>query len=225
MRLYEFLFESPLSTVDDPTEKEQYYDIHRHRESGRERHGYEQLGRGVEAVVVKDKIGPGVIKVLGNDLEIRKDPYMQYILMSRRYANENPYLPRVESIQKFADPNTSSMWKPRSYYVIKLEKLAPLQSLSSEEAAFIFNTIFGTNLELTTDTNLITMLYWAFEGAGPLMAPELKPIVDRRLLAVKHLIEKIVSTTNASMDMHKGNVMIRRTPYGAQLVVTDPVIY
>lgn len=214
------LTETPLPTIDDPREIAQFHDLHRYKSNGRvERHGYKQIGHGVEAVVVNDKEGPGVIKVLGNNQEIRRNAYMQYILMSRRYANENPYLPRVESIQKFSDPNMEA-WIPHNYFVIKLEKLTPLYDITGEESTFIYNTVFGKQKDSISPVELATALYWGFENVKGEAA-----IVDKRLLAVKNLIYKISDATDANIDIHHNNIMARRTAYGTQLVVIDPLIY
>ena len=104
------LNEGPLPEVD-PEAQEKYAEIYASRadvaggnepdENLRLGPDVETLGAGYEAVVYRDPNHPEITKIMGTEKSIQEHGYMQYILMSKKYANSNPYLPRVNSIKRF----------------------------------------------------------------------------------------------------------------------------
>jgi len=244
MKIKDIIFEAPLPQPA-PSEVDQYKKLYgKYSNLGDmgldDLDDYKQLGSGIEAKVVHDPREPEVTKIVGSRQAIKQNAYMQYILLSRKYANENPYLPRVESIQKlgggdnpYYDAKPDDAEGPvKEYYVIKLEKLTPLFKASAGELEFIFNTMFYYGKELDppmpaprfgdeNDTKnhffraIEDFLVQSIEG-------ENISRTDPRLKAVINLIRKLIKG-GADNDLHSGNMMVRRTPHGAQLVITDPL--
>lgn len=237
------LNEAPLPQVNSPEEEEQYKKLYgRYRDLGGmgldDLDDFVGLGSGIEARVVHDPREPEVIKIVGSRQEIKNNAYMQYILLSRKYANENPYLPRVTSIQKLNGNNNpyftphpnDAYGKIKEYYVIKLEKLTKLEEGSAEELEFIFNSMFNSEdiTAVGADMNgnksdIKYHYFWAIENS---LTNSIKgkniPGTDPRLKSVIKLIRKLI-LEGAENDLHPGNMMIRRTAQGPQLVITDPI--
>ena len=100
----------------------------------------------------------------------------------------------------------------------------------------IFNGIFKK--PLLDPENVIHKLNWKYiyelpdweklsdivEDAVRNIADYAPHIKDKNFIAVAKLIHKIVAASySANYDLHYNNMMARRTPYGVQLVITDPI--
>jgi len=205
--------------------------------------GYKFLGGGAEAQVFKNPNDPSVLKIIGSKHAIENSASMQYLLLSRKYANSNPYLPRVDSIQQFAPaapPHTDSaeiVKAPviRSYYfAIRVEQLFPLRKATEDELAFMFHQTFGREVDLDKSVDsqqafrseiVYTVRYTADGNVGN--TSEFNP----QFMAAIKLIQRISSRwgkpsefdSSGAMDLHEGNMMFRRTPGGPQLVLSDPL--
>lgn len=179
--------------------------------------GHERLGSGMEAVVIKSQSDPSVIKIVATEDELQDNAYMQYILLSKKHSSHNPYLPRVESIKHIK--SRDKLVSNKDYYIVNLEQLQPLQSMSVEELDFLLDKIFVDKLGPVKN---------AFEFGRILERAIARPgsnrVKDKNFGAVSRLITKLATHSTTHIDVHEDNVMVRLTPYGPQLVITDPVI-
>ena len=187
--------------------------------------GYELLGSGVEAVVVRKPGDNSVVKIFGSEKAIRDCASMQYLLLSRKYSNVNPYFPKVTSIQQVKAPA-----KDNIMFAIYMEHLAESTDGSAVETETMFRTIFTEKyLERFSGRyakgiglahHLASHVSSALEGNV-----HHSSIKDKHFLNAASLINKIYNRVpQVGIDIHSGNIMIRRTETGPQLVITDPVI-
>ncbi|MEM4258074.1 MAG: hypothetical protein QXL17_02845 [Candidatus Thermoplasmatota archaeon] len=211
----------------------------------------EILGAGIEGTAYRLEDNPNVIKVMTSNKEnLGKIPYLQYILTLSKYAKENPYFPRVDRIseipinpseynvvinnvheknpdvaQKFA--RTFARYPLSKLIVFKMEPLVEFSQATREELLVLFQKMFGTEPTKQLSPNeLREEITKIIEKAvhGKYTADYLNQIKDPYLKNAISLIKKVRAKTKAYVDIHRENVMLRRTPYGLQLVITDPLV-
>jgi hypothetical protein len=184
--------------------------------------GYELLGSGVEAVVVRKPGDNSVVKIFGTEKAIRDCAAMQYLLLSRKYSNVNPYFPKITSVQQVKAPAAGNIM-----FAIHMEHLTESMSANGFDIEVIFKTIFTDQyLERFTGVaskGIATQLAYAVSSAvdGTIHPTKIK---DRNFLNAAALINKVYRKSDAGIDLHSGNIMIRYSDVGPQLVITDPVI-
>jgi len=181
------------------------------------------LGYGFYSNVFTDKTNQyNVIKIgeiqegLGNP---EFDAYLNYLAKLKKY--KNPVFPQVDSIQIFHDPSS----KDHPYiYKVKMERLYPSSDIKNKEFEAFYEKVFGgADIERYKQfdfrTNRPIDFLYAALGDNELFKAIKDPYTRQALGIIKNLNKKGGFNT----DLHSGNVMFRRTPYGIQLVVTDPV--
>jgi predicted kinase len=186
---------------------------------------FQFLGGRMEAKVFKSPTDPSVIKIQGTAQSIQESGYLQYILMSRKYAHSNPYLPRVESIHRMPNPKFVLEKGKRisEYFVIKLEELTPITECNEQVFQVLRNKIVSElignpEVDYYTIDNICKKIY-----RGELSTR------DKYLRSVLNLCRKIIDNSPESgpgrvlLDLHTGNMMVRFTSVGPQLVITDPL--
>ena len=148
-------------------------------------------------------------------------------------AQANPYFPRFRSISRFQTKN-----RERSSYVTKIESLEKFSVLSKEEIEMLLNKLFTERgLEIINEyvnKRLYKPLHddpaWylgngilhSFENSSS--AKELRTeIKDRHFLDAVLFIKDVAKEYDYKIDMHKGNMMVRRISVGPQLVLNDPL--
>jgi hypothetical protein len=192
--------------------------------------GYEYVGGGIEADVWRGKQTaiPSIHKIIKNtDSDyIKKGAYLNYIFLSKKYANQNPFFPRVESIQHTPDRG----------FVIELEELQPLYDASNDDLRFILKGIFNQELynqaisEIwrygeNTHPELYRFSRWISGPISRYSTAYINPrIRSKQFIDFCALVRKIIKRTKCRLDLHEENMMIRRTGVGPQLVITDPVV-
>ena len=246
MRLYELfqlLDEAPLQTV--PAEKQDLYRQAWQSEYIRpgelwtdvgDTHGgpddpfgddLHHFGSGAEALVVQHHNEPGVVKILGTYRELGQNAHLQYLLATRKYHNSNPYFPRFSSVQFLQHPSAR---EPKvKGYVIRMEKLYDLATCSSDQLLMMLEKIYSNEalFPFLEGKNKLT----AFAGyvkAG-VISSKRDQVIDPAFIQARDLIISVGKRMPnkyglASMvDLHSGNMMVRRTQVGPQLVITDPL--
>lgn len=184
---------------------------------------FDVLGVGAEAIVVKPKNDLSVIKIYGSAQKIKNSGTMQYYLLSQKYSRGNPFLPRVQSIHQSNRANVYTGIE--EHYIIKLEELTPLRFATEHDIESMFYSIFNTEPESNLDYNrLATIIELAVEKPNKLANYFDVTKINKNFLNVVKLIRKIKERADSSFDIHTGNMMIRRTSVGPQLVITDPLI-
>jgi hypothetical protein len=179
------------------------------------------LGSGIEAVVYSEKDNPNVIKALGTYVDSIKDiPYIQYILLSFKYSKENPYFPKVYDIKKYKmkDDGISVPY----IFSFKIEPLIHIQKLNIKDQHSLWEKMFNDSIpegEHTIEYHISNRVRILAEHGGTA-----KYVKDKNLSKATQLIHKIVQKDDSVyVDIHYNNIMARRTPYGPQLVITDPL--
>lgn len=168
-----------------------------------------------------------VIKVMRSSAkEASKDGTIMYLKSASKHADENPHFPRIHHIHSIESVDGSN-------HIVKLEKLHNWDSgdVSDHErvAAFVhaFHHEPPSHILDYAHTHDRThylgrhiqdkLISWNHEADLP------------RFSHIAHAMEKIRNITkkargHVGLDLHQGNFMIRKTPVGSQLVLTDPVV-
>lgn len=158
---------------------------------------------------------------IATDLE--NDGYFRYIkyVVDNNLAQSNPFFPRVYGLKTFTDKNG------RSRYSIKLEKLENFDNVSINELQNLAKQLFKNYDELIQNVkkyrkpnNERDAIYWLFHDeiavTDNLKNSKLKQAIE----IISNLQHK--DNKHFNWDLHAGNVMARRVPYGLQLVIIDP---
>lgn len=197
------------------------------------------LGAGAEAAVVKSDDENGVTKILGTYHQLSQNAHLQYLLATKKYSISNPYFPRILSISKM--PNISRTNKKIQGFIIRTERLYELESASKDEINMMGAKIFGVDTGRIFDTqaNLarqiknaaMTGQYGDRIPAETVLIRGAKKFPGPIDLEFKQAVQVIVSVARkiqptfpgGAIDLHAGNIMFRRTKFGPQLVITDPL--
>lgn len=184
----------------------------------------EVLGKGYEAIAFRYKDKPNIIKMIGSDDDIKEIPYAQYVLLSKKYFRENPYFPRVFQVSKtevsqdITDPNEHEWTTPKNVYMFKMEELEPLDTISADQLTAMYNRTFGSEPIAISAHVIADSVERLLRGRPPIKG------TDPLLIKAVDLIKKVQARTKANIDLHIGNMMVRRTSVGPQLVITDPLV-
>lgn len=206
------------------------------------------MGRGVDAVVYKTSDSPSVIKVVSVPAhEGYIDPYGAFIEQLADATNSNPMLPRISKIENLEPSEAEQQWlydqtyqnkyDTRTKRIIlrcyKMEKLFQLTDLEEEELEALCRSTF-TEEAITGELGSYSIISaGAYIGlivrftkstiyspnAGELslwLYPDL-------IKQAASFIETACKKSDGFKDIHKDNIMVRRTSKGYQLVITDPL--
>ena len=228
MRLNEIAGLPATPTNSSRTEVQDYYDTSdkfNYRGSGVYANVYRPKNYDVSTVVkISDTSGT----------DIKKDAYYQWILRVLKLQN-NRYMPQITSAEVMA-PKSGA----RPYLDVKMERLHDSGELSLTEIVLMIEQMCGIHLRQENEdgsykqTDVIDwirvnrsyaielLLRWTILG-DPFKRNHLQLIVtDPELLMVVKVLKHLMRI-GCNYDLHQGNFMYRRTQYGPQLVITDPV--
>ena len=148
--------------------------------------------------------------------------------LSKDKNNDNPYFPRFREITVYRKED-------EMVYSLQMERLQPLEKLSSEQIQSVFHKIWGENI----DKALAVASLPGFNAPNPdydahhLAALVKKGVTNSAVweLAIDEEFKQAATTLkafinwreDAYLDLHHQNIMVRMTPYGAHLVISDPV--
>jgi len=125
-------------------------------------------------------------------------------------------------------------------YSANMEKLNDLLDITKEEEDALLIRIFGDNIGKGYNNGLVDDLAQmephqlpSWPGARVLSIIKIMTIEQHAEVLGQYIVDADLNNamawlrnqenlSNIWFDLHKENVMIRRTPYGAQLVITDP---
>lgn len=139
-----------------------------------------------------------------------------------RDAMDNIYFPKVYSMKKISDDSNQYI------HTYKTEKLYDMKQLSREELLKICEEIFGPD-DMSNDfdeNDLISIIAGKIEYA--LINYDYSDIKSDELINALQILagiakDAIKSPEKYRLDVHTQNIMARRTPYGPQLVINDPL--
>jgi hypothetical protein len=181
------------------------------------------LGGGVEALAYFNKNTQTVIKVIKfknslTEQDVKEESTYLYLKeITKEFNSSNPHFPRIYSIKFFISEDGNI------YGVVTMERLYSVKDFDDSiiEAAIRnagINPVMGDPINdflANIDSYLIGVISNNFikklHGINPQFA--------KALIIVRKLINKYKFYT----DLHAGNVMIRLTSVGPQIVLTDPL--
>lgn len=175
-----------------------------------------ELGRGVFAKVTADKKDPHMvnkrtIQPMGPEHRVKADGFNQYVRMLK--ANDvmdNIHFPKVYK----ATTSTDKTGTHRDSYTI--EVLEKLSSISKEEfEALAERCFFRPVYDADALAERVSEACESAYGRKSYIKME-------TLLEACEIVERFSHESDFQLDLHEGNLMVRRTPMGLQLVISDP---
>jgi len=216
-------------------------------DTGLELDDTEELGSGVFATAFATRTEPGTVRkiVRAQDKDrFERDAYFKYVQLLAKHDRflKNPYFPKIYDIQvKTYEKDTRDYYT----YAVDMERLDHWKSLGEEEALALGKRMFydyerlakeriKQSKDMPNPHNEALMEFirkdifkvWGDPskiGSHKTMFkdPDLKKAV-MLIVTLKNAFEGM--DKSIFFDIHTGNIMVRRTPGGAQLVITDPVV-
>lgn len=190
-----------------------------------------ELGRGMSNVVLANKRDPHtVIRHNSNVMHPSIDSsngYYNWLAKSKAF-NENPFFPRIYEKVTISDKSGRKLIK------YEIEKLSSIEILDIAAVRGMTNNLF----DQTTITRILRFAaarkWWSDiddeERALIILLNCLEdvffgnPSSNENLNdAMKTIRELSEQNPVTGSDLHRGNVMVRLTPHGPQLVLTDPI--
>jgi hypothetical protein len=153
---------------------------------------------------------------------LENDGYFQYVKAIEPYMADNPCFPRVYVVKLTKDSNGKVL--PQ----YKMESLTDGSGFSLESLLSMARRIYPDfDIDNTTD-NKFASLYVRRKLARFMLENikrnDFSGIEDRNVKGALMLISRILKKNNKLiLDLHSGNIMIRGTSTGPQLVITDPI--
>lgn len=204
-----------------------------------EKKNIEKMGQGITSYVISKKNKPHEVKRLTySSRHPAEDAYLAYLNLI--IQNEgNPFFPKVYSLKVLRTK------KDDYFYYIEMEKLHPLDTLNWKQLSALIEQ--NTGLSVSKYVNLKDILkkfpyiedkkylndvvksdilntfvssMRQFLGGDNNVGPFTES-TKKALLQVRQMLE---THDFLALDLHTGNMMYRNTPYGPQLVMTDPVV-
>lgn len=133
--------------------------------------------------------------------------YTAFAKLAIKHAATNPYFPRIRA------------YSNGSFY--QIETLIPLDEVDKEEIEALNERIFtpkAMEFKISTPVEFLTRVVNATVRYG-----HFDYIQDEQLAECLRLIDYLAKSYNFKYDIHSENMMCRRTKYGLQLVIIDPL--
>lgn len=176
----------------------------------------DELGRGAFSKVRPDREDPHMVTKqsvtpLGSNHLDKADGFDAFVkMLIDNDLMDDIHFPKVYKAQKVTDKTGTH----KHNYTI--EKLEPLKSLSREELASIEDSHMNPGYD--EDFPIWERIYDACRSAR---AREMY-IKMESLKESCQSLEDMGDYSDFRLDIHRDNLMVRRTPYGLQLVFSDP---
>lgn len=158
--------------------------------------------------------------------------------------NTNPYFPRFREIKIYThehdeDPPFKDERKDRITYSAQMERLYHLKEMSRTEEDAILAKMLGPDRVTPNDVaqgtidQILKTTSRPFNGRAMRVIKFLlnepqkikDDIVDEDLINATSWLREFSRTSGLRFDIHHENIMYRKTPYGPQMVITDPYSY
>lgn len=186
-----------------------------------------RLGDGAYSVVTNDRSDPHMVRKYGHkplkpDAPIKRDGFEVFIQYLMDHDEmDNIHFPKVYTNKKITDTTGAHINK------FQVERLVPGSALSIQERAFIEEQNFEPNvLSAFDDSEIIDGMAACVENGVVNAARGKRTIKSESLLEACRIVrEAIKATPGSRTDIHQDNIMFRRTPYGVQLVLNDPITF
>jgi hypothetical protein len=176
---------------------------------------------GLYSFVTHDEDDPHIVTKYGKEtLENSRDGFIKYAqeIKRRRLWEKNIHFPRIYTVTDTTDATPTIGGKYRSW---KIEKLTKLRSCSTEQLNAMSYQYFGKEYEsFVSKTSIITNICKNIENF--LYGISDTPVIDNEFKQACLILRDIREKINIYFDIHDGNLMVRVTPVGTQIVFTDP---
>lgn len=198
------------------------------------------LGKGTASVVFNDKNDPHMVNKKSHEVNFNKgsegfsmgryDGFRDYakFIIDNKLADKNPWFPRIYEMKNFS--HTDSGQNVQKY---KIEKLIGLQNLTQQEIDFLYKKLFSIETDDDHDYSnkmedleiLVNYISIGFtRGESYLEYARDITIEDNTLSQAIDYVMKFKNQYKISLDdWTLDNLMFRRTSYGPQIVIVDPV--
>lgn len=187
---------------------------------------FKQIGSGYFATAHSHKDEPGTVRkvVKGTIDGLKHDAYFKYLIMLAKKGRmeENPYFPKVYNIELYRTRTG------RFVYAVDMERLHHLDSTSPEDLTALKKRMFHSAAdtfqqrlrikEQTPRNQIIFLINDVLVGRLPETL-----IKDSYLRHAIKLLKQMVTTKGTEPDIHDENIMLRKSPFGSQLVFSDPL--
>ena len=193
----------------------------------------EHLGTGSFASAYSHKDRPGDVRKISTKFEVGyapPDSFWNWIeFLSKHEHNDNPYFPRFRQITVYKNEKNDMV------YSVQVERLQSLDKLSQEQLDSVYHKIWGENyrkaaktasrMGLLPDANTLDKYHLsAFVKQSITKSNIYELAVDEEFKQAAAVVKEFISwSSDAYLDLHHENIMVRTTPYGAHLVLSDPV--
>jgi hypothetical protein len=190
-----------------------------------------KIGSGHFSVARPDR-DPHMIKKYNHNFEDH-DPFNDYVeYIVEHKLTGNPYFPRVYNIKTVSDPNGQQSHK----YTI--EKLISAKELEPEEVSTLIERTFTDMvakdiIETSSEPDNIRFYHnsetyslhstWVQNIHSAIEYGDTSNITDENLSEAVKVIHDMIKNLKFANDLHANNVMYRRTKYGVQPVISDPL--
>jgi len=164
------------------------------------------------------------IKPRGNLMSDGYYAFISDLIEFYKRHGPNPYLPRIYNIHHVEDSEGEKI------YTADIERLFELDTLTKKDIESIFYRMFGQEYEdkgADDDFEMASMMEAVITALRN--AVELNEytfgklqISDEQLIKALRFIRN-VAEEGYWIDVRLPNIMVRRTPHGPQLVLTDPI--
>lgn len=163
-------------------------------------------------VMTRPKKTNMVTKVFGFDGD--HDGYLQFLRMAMQHQ-DNPYLPRVSNLRLY-DKEFDSQYAGDKYSrtgAVDMEKLIPLNNPRIKEV--VEHKLQALGIPDISSIDERDIMWWYKKG---LSTRTITP--DEQFEEAMKLIHAV---NGPETDLHAGNIMVRVTSTGPQLVLVDPI--
>jgi hypothetical protein len=170
------------------------------------------------------------------DNDVKRDPYFKYVsaLAKNDRISNNPYFPRIYSV--IVSRKVAKAINDEVQYAVDMEALLDFDTLSKEELQMLGEKLFFNFPAYVKDVYAKLHGKYAVNSRPLYVAAILYSIAkamrhsevatyikDPKLRQAMVILRSLVKHEYVTIDIHAGNVMVRRGPGGPQLVITDPV--
>lgn len=222
MRLFELLENVPVDVTTKP--------MRRPMRPGTSRIDYR--GEGSFGVVYQDQDNPHEVMKFSTGINAYRDGYLDYIqeIAHDKSIQDNPWVPRILKLRVHKNKHDEV-----DDFSVRLEALQSVNTLEIDEVFAILDRVFTS--EYVEQTKMYHkrwdprhQLYATRDALILAIWTCIKSLDSERIVKDEHFLEFIKwhervfaeHDTDHSFDPGMSNLMVRRSPYGSQIVITDP---
>lgn len=181
-------------------------------------------------------VGHDILLKTKSEFAPNKSGKSMYLAYSARHAHENPHLPQVTGTKHYRTKIYGPVSHTISHHI--MEPLHSLGNLTAQDRKQLWHHSFGEEYtgkdewdDAPEPADFVSVLDDHVHNERGLRASTARPNKNlAKVLDVANSIQKRLNNKTptykgyTSIDLHSGNIMARKTPYGHQLVITDPLL-